>query len=142
MSMETELAWAAGFFDGEGCTFLNRHKVTHYDRPNRPTNYVSSPTITIAQVDRRALDRFVAAVGVGKVSGPYVPRTPKSNPYFKCAIAGRDRVCAVLTKMWPYLGPVKRDQARAAWDREASFRTKKSPPMPNLPDVAEIRTNG
>lgn len=54
-----EMAWAAGFFDGEGCFSYSRK--------------VYTPTIAIAQVDRQVLDRFRAAVGIGKVYG--VPAT-------------------------------------------------------------------
>lgn len=134
MSKETELAWAAGFFDGEGSTFLNRHKVTHFDRPGRPFNYVSSPTISVCQVDRRPLDRFVAAIGAGRVRGPFKPKTKNSNEYYRVEFAGRDRVSKVLWLLWEYLSPVKREQALEVWEKEKTFRTNKSPPMPKLPE--------
>lgn len=41
---EFELAWAAGFFDGEGCVTLDKRS--------------GQPVISIAQIDREVLDRF------------------------------------------------------------------------------------
>lgn len=97
---EPELCWAAGFFDGEGCT----------------TSGDSYPRIIIAQVDRRCLDRFQAAVGVGVVAGP----KPASNPrhslqYHYRTTAWRD-VIVILDKLWPWLGEVKKEQALAVLD--------------------------
>lgn len=53
-----ELAWAAGFFDGEGC-------VTSSEAGSR------RPMMFITQYDPRLLRRFRQAVGFGKVYGPY-----------------------------------------------------------------------
>ena len=57
-----ELAWAAGFFDGEGCFCFSE-----------AGQYVC---VSITQTEREPLDRFERAVGLGKVNGPYgsIPR--------------------------------------------------------------------
>lgn len=53
-----ELAWAAGLFDGEGSSYYNESS--------------RSLQIRISQnYDPEVLERFRAAVGVGKVYGPY-----------------------------------------------------------------------
>ena len=134
--MSTELAWAAGFFDGEGCTFMAHSTVRPKDKRyrNNPVYKINTPTLAICQVDRRPLDRFVAAIGEGKVSGPYRAKTANSKPYHRVQVEGRDRVCRILTKLWPYLSAPKREQARAAWALERERRGPKSPAMPALPE--------
>ena len=52
-----DLAWAAGFFDGEGCT-------------SGGTN-VRCPVIIIGQVHREVLEKFLMVLGVGTIYGPY-----------------------------------------------------------------------
>lgn len=97
MSRNTELAWAAGFFDGEGCTTQCRW----------------SPTIYVSQNDREVLDRFQAAVGLGKVRGPY--RRSKSSykpesPRYIFHTSGAT-TAEVLKLLWPFLSRVKKEQA-------------------------------
>lgn len=99
------LAWAAGFFDGEGC-FTSSQR---YDVPGSK-KYMA----TIGQVDRRALDRFLQAVQLGKVRGPYGPyakHQTNANPHYRLDIDGFEKVQALLALLWTWLGPVKRQQA-------------------------------
>ena len=58
-----ELAWAAGFFDGEGTTTLHRHK----------QNKLGYMRVSVMQFyDPECLYRFQKAVGgLGHVIGPY-----------------------------------------------------------------------
>jgi hypothetical protein len=58
-----EVAWAAGFFDGEGTTGTYRDGSTTTKR--------CRIQISASQNDREVLDRFAMIVGVGKVGGPY-----------------------------------------------------------------------
>lgn len=85
----TELAWAAGFYDGEGCTSNG------YDRIR----------CTIGQKERTTLDRFVKAIGFGNVRGPYAV----GNRYVVCY--NREKARIVLNMLWPYLCEPKRSQA-------------------------------
>ena len=91
------LAWAAGFFDGEGNAQLNKK---------------SYPRVQINQLDREVLDRFTEAVGVGKVYGPYQHNSHK-NSYFQYQVNGFERVQAVMAMLWPWLGSAKRSQFAA-----------------------------
>lgn len=98
-----ELAWAAGFFDAEGS-----FSYTHAGR------YVC---VAIGQVIRQRLDRFLAAVKVGRVLGPYDPRhptRPSKKPQYYFRANGCERVTHIASALWPYLGVVKRIQARHA----------------------------
>lgn len=132
---DTELAWAAGYFDGEGSTYVNRRKgVKHYGRENPSITTVTTPCMSVCQVDRRTLDRFVSAIeSTRKIGGPYKPKTESSNPYFKWSLEGRPSVCATLTLLWPYLSDPKKEQARRVWSELEKAKTKRSPFLPPLP---------
>jgi hypothetical protein len=101
----TERAWAAGFFDGEGSVgFVKQGR-------NRKL------LVSIAQVDRQALDRFRAAVvGRGTVYGPYQQkaRGPR-KPYFYYQTTNSFTGKEVIGILWDFLGPVKREQATRAF---------------------------
>lgn len=58
----------------------------------------------VNQKERTTLDRFTAAVGVGKVYGPY----PK-GAHWRWAITGR-KCLHVVNVLWAYLSGPKRDQ--------------------------------
>lgn len=98
----TDLAWAAGFFDGEGCFSTHLQK-------NRGKSF----RITIVQVDREVLDKFHQIVQVGNVTGPYSPPSHRGQPYYLYRVQGRAVIDAAKV-MWPYLGTLKRSQFRKA----------------------------
>lgn len=96
-----ELAWAAGFFDGEGCT-VGRHD-------KRITR--SQPMLSIGQSERTTLDRFQAAVcGLGRIIGPYQTR---GKPVWFYRTSRFEHTQAVLAMLWRFLSQPKRDQATA-----------------------------
>lgn len=106
----TELAWAAGLFDGEGSTETQRRR--------RGAQAWSGLRSKVSQCDAdgvpAVLSRFRVAVGVGWIEGPQ-----SGNGYanaYKWAAGGADTLCA-LELLWPYLGAVKRDQALDAVSR-------------------------
>ncbi len=92
----TEIAWAAGFFDGEGSTCVNRQ------RGGRKYLHLQ-----LGQKDPRALVRFLAAVEDGKL---YETKT-----FHKYAAFG-EKALAALERLWPYLGDAKKEQARLVLD--------------------------
>jgi hypothetical protein len=101
MATSEELAWSAGFFDGEGCVGLRR-------RPR----CVAQLQISISQCDRRVLDRFAAAVGGGRVYGPHTPAgaTPNQNPRYQYVATGASLVPSIMDAIYPWLSAVKREQ--------------------------------
>jgi hypothetical protein len=109
LSNSHELAWAAGFFDGEGNIRAKRVRW-------RTRSYVY-PAIFIPQIHPYALERFQHAVGCGKVSGPYTSSQRDGiirQPQWYYQTYGFKEVQPVVIAIWPWLGPVKRAQARAA----------------------------
>jgi hypothetical protein len=106
-SMSEELAWAGGFFDGEGSTYLEKHR-TH---PGYfyPVLYVpQSAEIGIAP----ELLRLRSAVsGLGNISGVRQDG-PGWTPYRRWRVVTALKVQAVLHLLWPFIGAVKRTQAQ------------------------------
>jgi hypothetical protein len=99
-----ELAWAAGLWDGEGCCGC----YGRYDggKKKRKASYWHI-RINISQHDREVLDRFAAAVGVGKVYGPY----RGTVWHFQCVGKNAE---IVIEKIWPWLSEPKRRQIEGA----------------------------
>lgn len=104
-----ELAWAAGFFDGEGCTTMQRPRL--------------HPRLSITQAPDpgedgfpRVLIRFRTAVGeMGSINGPYTERTGERKYIY--AASGHEMVQAIISAMWIWLGTVKRGQAKGVLHR-------------------------
>lgn len=118
MEREIELAWAAGFFDGEGTiTLTGRRAVRHHNFMVAIKQSVGSDA-AVPDV----LARFQAAVGAGKIGGPYIDRptrqgfSPNRRPSFTWYAIDAE-ADLVLARLWPQLGSVKR--AQAARVREA-----------------------
>jgi hypothetical protein len=103
-------AWAAGLFDGEGSSYLLKHR-THPgylvgELAVTQSSPVGSPDI---------LRRFALVVGVGHINGPFVQRNATMDVYRWKAGAIQD-VERVLANLWPWLGGVKRAQAQRMLD--------------------------
>lgn len=99
--MNIELAWAAGFFDGEGCINLMKRK-----NGNKPTLQLA-----IGQsYSKETLERFYQAVGnIGKVYGPYKPKNPNHGIQWKYRAHG-DEARKVVALLEPYLCTAKLDK--------------------------------
>jgi hypothetical protein len=97
---ETELAWSAGLFDGEGCTSVLKAQRDKY-------SYVR---MSISQKTPEVLERFKDAVGYGKIY--------KSNTreIYSLDIYKREDVVETLKKIWPYLSSPKKKQAENAFN--------------------------
>jgi hypothetical protein len=102
----TKLAWAAGFFDGEGWVGA----IQAYKRPGCGGLGIRS---VIMQKDRRALDKFKQAVGFGKVAGPYAAKG-RVNPLYCWRIGQESQVRLLYKLLKPYLGVVKTLQFKKA----------------------------
>jgi len=102
-----ELRWAAGFFDGEGTIAFTRTRKPTLRHPHGH-RFIA---LEVPQSGRReTLDRFLSAVGIGKVFGPY-NRPPNRKPVFRFAVAKFEHVQAVVALLWRFLSAPKREQA-------------------------------
>lgn len=97
-----ELAWAAGFFDGEGCFTSGAKKGSP-----RAGKY---PIVRITQKDRGVLDRFRRAVCLGDVRGPYT--SGKTAVIYSYDAHGVEKTQAIGAMLWRFLSRVKRTQFR------------------------------
>ena len=95
MECNLELAWAAGFFDGEGSTSLLKAQRDKY-------SYIR---MSVSQKNPDCLHRFKNAVGKGKI---YKSNTRDVHSWdcYK-----HDEVLEVLNKLWPFLSEQKKEQA-------------------------------
>lgn len=100
-----ELAWAAGFFDGEGSTMVHSDE----SRPGYLRLEVSVPQSGHDTGIPALLVHFQAAVGgMGRIAGP------ERRDVYKWVSGGRLEAIAVVAFLWSHLGPVKRRQANDA----------------------------
>ena len=107
-SMSQELAWAGGFFDGEGSTCLDKHR-THADF-FVPVLYVPQAASDVIAPE---LIRLQSAIGFGAISGLRKAKPPR-KPYRRWRVFTIDKVFRALHMLWPFIGDVKRGQARRA----------------------------
>lgn len=90
-----ELAWAAGFFDGEGCTYTETRKRVYGESV--------SVRMTVAQNDLRPLERFHAATGVG-----HIHQAKRGYYVWGCGHQGDVRIA--IARLFPHLSEPKREQ--------------------------------
>lgn len=104
--MSTELAWAAGFFDGEGCVYVAKESV--------PKIYGELP-----QVRREPLERFLAAVGRGYIAEK--TRVPKNGvsvqAQYRWRLYKQEDMALFIAAMYPLLCAPKREQIDAAKEK-------------------------
>lgn len=93
---EVELAWAAGFFDGEGCTSYHR----------RLTGRGAQLRMAINQMKRLPLVRFKKAVGAGAI---YPCRTQGG---YMWSTGDYQTILRIFNLLLPYLCNIKIRQAR------------------------------
>lgn len=105
-----ELAWAAGFFDGEG-------SFTHGGNTGPGSGRYA--VVRITQTDAAVLHRFRRAVtSIGRVTGPHLTA---HRPAFHYCAYGNEKSQAIGAMLWAFLSPPKRVQfktrmAAAGWD--------------------------
>ena len=105
-----ELAWAAGFFDGEGSFAASRSS----------TWRVISASIPQSSLDGipETLIRFQRAVGRGTISGPKPQHNAWSKlPRYRWSSSSLGDVEATVHMLWSHLSAAKRQQALAALER-------------------------
>src|SRR5438477_4256644 len=99
---DTEHAWAAGFFDGEGSVGVGGGS---YRQPSMEIPQSSAQGIP------DSLLHFQKVVGVGSITGPHPPRNPWARPpSYRWELGGHRTVETVAGLLWPWLGSVKRSQ--------------------------------
>lgn len=116
---DLESTWAAGFFDGEGTTVVRRWK----NKNGTERRYMG---LAVRQVRREPLERFLAAVGVGSITGPYANAARRSKPTFAWQAGSRDDVERVIALLYPLLSLPKREQIDAARKKLRGLTTREA----------------
>lgn len=112
-----ELAWAGGFYTGEGwtgSTVINKTKAN-------PDRHVR---MAVSQVERAPLERFRNAVQLGKIRGPY-PAGKGARPISQWIVGSFEETQAAIAMLWPWLSPVKQEQARIVLRTYGEYRRTK-----------------
>lgn len=129
--MKTEQAWAAGFYDGEGCTQAMKSNGHSYIR------------MTVVQAEPVTLRRFQDAVGgVGKVFGPYkrprlACRTRDQKDIYHYVVMKHADVLKIRDLLWEFLSAPKREQFTKAMEVVvADMKTRRRYTMVNRQCVA------
>ncbi len=104
MTIERDVGWAAGFFEGEGTVRFIRQ--TQNKKP------YGRLKLSITQVGREPLDAFRNVFRAGKVTGPYGPYSQNKKPYYQYSVSGF-QAKAIIEWMLPYLFQ-KGEQAKKA----------------------------
>jgi hypothetical protein len=108
----TEIAWAAGLFDGEGSMWIQR-------KPEYPKwrGVAMELPQSSANGIPECLRRFQRVVGVGTIRGPLAPRNRWSKlPQYRWSANGRHVISRLVVALWPYLSPVARRRIRELAD--------------------------
>jgi hypothetical protein len=103
-----QLAWAAGIFDGEGCT--NTHL-----RQGNPDGllYPNIKMVVTQHHDPEIIERFAAALKLGHISRRIVGQPSRPTVYI-WVVSGQELVQASVALLWPWLASPKRRQAQQA----------------------------
>jgi hypothetical protein len=87
--MSEQIAWAAGFFEGEGGVYVGARTVK----------------LCVVQADREPLERFRAVFGgQGNILSKR-PNPPGKKTMYAYYVQRRRQVEVMVEQMWPWLGP-------------------------------------
>jgi len=123
---ETDLAWAAGFVDGEGtfCSWATTRK--GIPNPQRRINF------SVGQAgNKELLHRLYRILKTGVIT----QRKQKDGflPMFILTITGYRRTIKVAELLWPYLGNIKRRQFLKAVEKYEAHKLTGRSRVENLP---------
>jgi hypothetical protein len=107
LASPTDIAWAAGLFEGEGCWNF------YVPRSGSKTNRTQA---RLGMTDEDVVRRFATVVGCGKVRGPVNRGNPEHKPMFEWYIQRRKHVLALIELFWPYMGTRRRAKAQEILD--------------------------
>jgi hypothetical protein len=108
-----ELAWAAGFFDGEGWTNAVGHQRRRTTQPMARVNQAGTQGMPAVLI------RFQAALGgLGRIGGPYVMYGRKD--LYRWHVSSRGDVELLHHLLLPWLGQVKLNEFAEALGRPAA----------------------
>lgn len=97
MATDTDIAWCAGFFDGEGHVSYRRNYVSKTSNQVSGTLHASIPQ---ASENIEVLEFFQSVTGFGRIKGPYP--MPNGKPQHRL-LYGVNEVMNLFILLKPYL---------------------------------------
>ena len=100
----TDIVWAAGLFEGEGCIFTDKY------RPNQRR-------LTMNMTDKDVMERFVNVVGYGNLNNYTYSEAKQSchkatlKPYWQWKVAKAKEVLRILKMFLPHFGKRRAEKA-------------------------------
>lgn len=96
------LAWAAGFFEGEGTISASK----------QTGGYGYGINVAVYQTDREPLEQFGRVIGFGEVGIHVASASSFSRrPLFRWQVKSYERAQATVAMLWPWLSSRRREQA-------------------------------
>ena len=92
----TDIVWAAGLFEGEGCIYINPTRI-----------YVQ---LIINMTDLDVMERYVDVVGHGNLNGPFWSNK-STKPYWRTTVSKSSEVQRILKMFLPHFGKRRSDKA-------------------------------
>ncbi len=128
-----ERAWAAGFWDGEGNAAL---KIIEGKQKSR-----GEFNCSVDQEDIVNLERFQAAVGIGRITGPYrrISRKGKRQLIYRWSIGSRSDLQKLAAEIIHFLAPAKRSQFADAMSADLIASLADGGPPPDNCTQIEIQ---
>tara|TARA_R100000152_G_C6667355_1_gene104599 strand:+ start:45 stop:458 length:414 start_codon:yes stop_codon:yes gene_type:complete len=99
MIPDTDKAYIAGLFDGEGSIYYKRLKQTRHNRPGKPVHNVWNIKMEIAMTDYSVLAWVYEVLGVGTLKPRKVKPGRKKQWRWRCGHRDAYYVCCLI---WPW----------------------------------------
>ena len=96
---ETDVAYIAGLFDGEGSVYYKKLKQTRHNRPGKPVHNVWSIRMEIAMTEYSVLVWLTEVLGCGKLNPRKVKPGFKKQWRWRCSHRDAYKVAKIL---WPF----------------------------------------
>lgn len=96
------VAWAAGIIEGEGCLGL-------YKDSRRPTTY--NIKVQVESTDRFVLEKLQEIFGGSFYENNAPSKLKKYKQSWRWLVCNKEKVTEVLTAIYPYLSPRRKDKA-------------------------------
>ena len=103
MSRATEIAWAAGLFEGEGNLYLQQTSGRRGPK---------QPQMSLAMTDRDVVERFREVVGEGTIRIHDDLKHPHFKRQYRWRMCGWKRISDALDLFKPYLGDRRLEKVR------------------------------
>ena len=99
MIPDTDKAYIAGLFDGEGSIYYKKLKQKRHNRPGKPIHNVWSIRMEIAMTDYSVLVWLTEVLGCGKLNPRKVKPGRKKQWRWRCSHRDAYYVCCLI---WPW----------------------------------------